>query len=138
MQVTETHSKTCYTLTVILSLGVSPMRAAGIHHAPEDAEFQSWVGAFLQGLARNRDGSPDAMYGSKLGGLNSTPKKLANMRPNWWRLYRTPSWRPATPPLLRLTRTVSVVFPLAADPAAAGLVESLARLGGNATGFMSF
>ena len=65
--------------------------------APEDAEFQSWVGAFLQGLARNRDGSPDPMYGSKLGGLNSTPKKLANMRPNWWRLYRTSSWRPATP-----------------------------------------
>src|SRR5262249_46140462 len=65
--------------------------------APEDAEFQSWVGAFLRGLARNRGGSPDAMYGSELGGLNSTPKKLANMRPNWWRLYRTPSWRLATP-----------------------------------------
>src|SRR5262245_30135833 len=41
-------------------------------------------------------------------------------------------------PLLRLTRTVPVVFPLAADPVAAGLVERLARLGGNATGFMSF
>jgi putative ABC transport system substrate-binding protein len=40
--------------------------------------------------------------------------------------------------LLRLTRSVPIVFPLAADPVAAGLVESLARPGGNATGFMSF
>src|SRR5262249_15036501 len=41
-------------------------------------------------------------------------------------------------PLLRLTRTVPIVFPLAADPVASGLVESLARPGGNVTGFMSF
>src|SRR5215831_9934402 len=41
-------------------------------------------------------------------------------------------------PLLRLTRTVPIVFPVAADPVAAGLVESLARPGGNVTGFMSF
>src|SRR5262249_18817804 len=41
-------------------------------------------------------------------------------------------------PLLRLTRTVPIVFPAAADPVASGLVKSLARPGGNATGFMSF
>jgi putative ABC transport system substrate-binding protein len=40
--------------------------------------------------------------------------------------------------LLRLTHTVPIVFPIAADPVATGLVESLARPGGNATGFMSF
>jgi hypothetical protein len=30
-------------------------------------------------------------------------------------------------PLLRLTRTMPIVFPLAADPVASGLVEGLAR-----------
>jgi putative tryptophan/tyrosine transport system substrate-binding protein len=41
-------------------------------------------------------------------------------------------------PLLQATRTVPIVFPVAGDPVAAGLVESLARPGGNATGFLSF
>jgi len=41
-------------------------------------------------------------------------------------------------PLLQATRTVPIVFPVAGDPVAAGLVDSLARPGGNATGFMIF
>ena len=40
--------------------------------------------------------------------------------------------------MLQATRTVPIVFPIASDPVGAGLVESLARPGGNATGFMSF
>ena len=40
------------------------------------------------------------------------------------------------PPLLDATRTVPIVFPVVADPVANGYVESLARPGGNATGFM--
>jgi putative ABC transport system substrate-binding protein len=39
--------------------------------------------------------------------------------------------------LLQATRTVPIVFPTAADPVGAGLVDSLARPGGNVTGFMS-
>jgi putative ABC transport system substrate-binding protein len=44
----------------------------------------------------------------------------------------------AVGPLLQVTRTVPIVFPLITDPVAAGFVDSLARPGGNATGFMSF
>ena len=41
-------------------------------------------------------------------------------------------------PLLQATRTVPIVFPVLGDPVAAGYVESLARPGGNVTGFMIF
>jgi putative tryptophan/tyrosine transport system substrate-binding protein len=41
----------------------------------------------------------------------------------------------ALAPLLEASRTVPIVFAAVADPVAAGFVESLARPGGNATGF---
>jgi putative ABC transport system substrate-binding protein len=41
-------------------------------------------------------------------------------------------------PLQRATRTVPIVFPHAEDPVGAGFVDSLARPGGNVTGFMTF
>src|SRR5262245_31778309 len=40
--------------------------------------------------------------------------------------------------LLQVSRTVPIVFTVVADPVAAGLVDSLARPGGNATGFSPF
>ena len=44
----------------------------------------------------------------------------------------------AMAPLLQATRTVPIVFPVVPDPVAAGFVNSLARPGGNATGFMTY
>ena len=44
----------------------------------------------------------------------------------------------AMPPLLEATRTIPIVFNNIADPVGAGFVKSMARPGGNATGFIQF
>jgi ABC-type uncharacterized transport system substrate-binding protein len=41
-------------------------------------------------------------------------------------------------PLLQATRTIPVVFVIVPDPVGTGIVDSLARPGGNATGFMAY
>jgi putative ABC transport system substrate-binding protein len=45
---------------------------------------------------------------------------------------------PSVTALQRVTRTVPIVFAMAVDPVGNGFVESLARPGGNTTGFMQF
>ena len=44
----------------------------------------------------------------------------------------------AVGPVLQATRTVPIVFVIVPDPVGAGFVDSLARPGGNATGFINF
>jgi putative tryptophan/tyrosine transport system substrate-binding protein len=45
---------------------------------------------------------------------------------------------PAVEQLLKVTRTVPIVFAFTPDPVGAGIVESLSQPGGNATGFLQF
>jgi ABC-type uncharacterized transport system substrate-binding protein len=118
------------------------MRRLGVllPSTPDDAEVQSWIGAFLQGLAQlgwitGRNIRIETRW-TKFD-VEDTHKYAAEL------VALAPDAILATgnstvEPLLRLTRTVPIVFPLATDPVASGLVESLARPGGNATGFMSF
>jgi len=44
----------------------------------------------------------------------------------------------AVAPLLHATRTVPIVFVIVPDPVGGGFIDSLARPGGNATGFLQF
>src|SRR5262249_54523518 len=43
-----------------------------------------------------------------------------------------------TAPMLQATRTVPIVFATVVDPVGAGLIDSLVRPGGNATGFLLY
>jgi putative tryptophan/tyrosine transport system substrate-binding protein len=106
----------------------------------DDPEWQAWLGAFQQGLAQfgwiigrnvridtrwtNFDAEDTRKYAAELVAL--APEVILA------------TGNSTVGPLLQLTRTVPIVFPAASDPVAFGLVESLARPGGNATGFMSF
>ena len=66
---------------------------------------------------------------------------FANKPKSWSRSRRTSSLQPALrlwARSLQATRTVPIVFVQVADPVGAGFVDSLARPGGNVTGFIQF
>src|SRR5262249_20197569 len=116
------------------------MRRIGVlmPSAADDPEFQARITAFLQGLAQlgwhdgrtvrihPRWGAADAdrvrKYAAELVAL-APDVILANSSA-------------AIAPFLQATRTVPIVFTAVADPVGAGYVDSLARPGGNATGFL--
>jgi len=118
------------------------MRRIGVllNTAADDMVFQTRVGAFLQGLALlgwtiGRNVRIEVRWsGGKADEARRYATELAALAPDVILAHGVSSVRP----LLQATRTVPIVFPIASDPVGAGLVESLARPGGNATGFMSF
>jgi putative ABC transport system substrate-binding protein len=108
--------------------------------AADDQEFQVWVAALHQGLGQagwiiGRNLRIDTHWAGPNGvDISRHAAELAALAPDVIVAHGSST----VGPLLRATRTVPIVFPIAGDPVGAGLVESLARPGGNATGFMTF
>jgi len=111
-----------------------------MNNGADDPEAPALVGAFSQGLAesgwiigRNAridyrwyQGNPEAAraYAAEL--LALTPDIILT------------SGTPGTTAVKQLTRTVPIVFTRVGDPVGSGILNSLARPGGNVTGFMNY
>jgi putative tryptophan/tyrosine transport system substrate-binding protein len=108
--------------------------------AADDAEFQAWVGAFMQGLGLlgwtiGRNVRSDTRWAtSDVANIRTYAAELAALAPEVILAHGAATLAP----LLQATRTMPIVFVGVTDPVAAGLVDSLARPGGSATGFMNF
>ncbi len=119
----------------------SGMRRIGmlLPAAADDAEFQAWVGAFLQALAQlgwtiGRNVRIDTRWATtNAAEIRRHAAELAALAPD----VILASGASTVGPLLQATRTVPIVFPIVVDPVGAGFVDSLARPGGNATGFIA-
>jgi len=121
----------------------SGMRRIGVLTAAtpaDDPDGQARLAAFLQvlqqlGWTDGRNLRIDYRWG--LGDANNIRRyaaELAALAPDVILSVGTASMGP----LLQATRTVPIVFVSVADPVGAGFVDSLARPGGNATGFIQF
>jgi putative ABC transport system substrate-binding protein len=118
------------------------MRRIGIilPAAADDSEFQTWVGAFLQGLAQlgwtiGRNVRIDTRWATtNAADIRRHAAEVVAQAPDVILAHGGST----VGPLLQVSRTVPIVFPVIGDPVAAGFVDNLARPGGNATGFMTF
>jgi len=111
-----------------------------ISQAADDPEGQARMAAFQQGLQQlgwteGRNLRVDTRWGG--GGVDRIRKdaaELVALAPD----VILASGGQVVAPLLEATRTVPIVFTQTPDPVGAGFVASLARPGGNVTGFTIF
>src|SRR5262249_44320783 len=108
--------------------------------AADDAEFQARVATFHQGLALlgwtiGRNVRIDTRWsGDDAAEARRHAAELAALAPDVILAHGAAT----VEVLLQATRTVPIVFAVVSDPVGGGLVDSLARPGGNVTGFMNF
>jgi len=117
------------------------MRRIGVlmNLAPDDAEGQARLAAFLQGLqeagwAVGRNAQIDIRWaGGNAEQMRRQVTEMVALAPDVI-LASSPQ---VVAPLRDATRTIPIVFVAVVDPVASGFVDSTARPGGNATGFGS-
>ena len=109
--------------------------------AADDSESQARIAAFRQGLAQLgwTDGHNvriDIRWATpNADDLRRQAAELAALAPD---IILSGTGTATLAPLLQATRTVPIVFTIVIDPVGSGFVASLARPGGNATGFLMF
>jgi ABC-type uncharacterized transport system substrate-binding protein len=104
-----------------------------------ETEAQARVGAFRQALQElgwtaGRNVQIDIRLSGQVSETRKHVAELVELAPD----VILASGTAAVGPLLQATRSVPIVFTLTPDPVGAGFVDSLARPGGNATGFITF
>jgi putative ABC transport system substrate-binding protein len=127
---------------VALAQQPSQMRRIGVLSplAADDPDGMAQIEAFLQGLAQigwtdGRNVRIDYRWGSgNAENIRKYGAELAALAPD---VILAIGGGSVMGPLLQATRTVPIVFTYAADPVGAGFADSMARPGGNATGFTS-
>ena len=108
--------------------------------AADDAEAQARLAAFAQtlkqlGWSEGRNLRIDTRWATAEDILRRHAAELVALAPD---VLVAASGTATVAPLLQATRTVPIVFVITIDPVGAGFVASLARPGGNATGFMAY
>ena len=119
------------------------MRRIGVLLAAtaDDPDYQARIAAFQQGLQQLgwSDGHNvhiDTRWATtKADDIRRHAAELAALAPD---VILAGTGTATVAPLLQATRTVPIVFAVVIDPVGAGFVDSLARPGGNATGFTVF
>ena len=104
----------------------------------DDPDYQARIAAFQQGLQQlgwsdGRNVHIDTRWATtKSDDIRRHAAELAALAPD---VILAGTGTATVAPLLQATRTVPIVFAVVIDPVGAGFVDSLARPGGNATGF---
>jgi len=102
-----------------------------------DSQAQSFIAAFRDGLQKlgwmeGRNIRIDTRWpGFDAESRQRFAKELIALQPDLILSHTTPT----TAALLQQTRTIPIVFATVTDPVGSGIVPSLARPGGNVTGF---
>jgi putative ABC transport system substrate-binding protein len=111
-----------------------------MHATSDEPETQARMAAFLQGLQGaswevGRNLRVETRWsGDDFARLRKNAAELVALNPD----VILAGTGPTAPVLVEATRNVPIVFAQSIDPVGSGLISSLSRPGGNATGFLQF